>query len=155
MRDYPISQILVINGPGSFTTLRVVCLVINLYKTLNPSIKLYHITKTDLYHYLIDPSRPQQIYIYIGQRNNLRSYDLSTKQHTMIAKADLRPGFMIDDVSDEYTDSTDRVSLSVRDNMIAAIRNGKVVLANLEDIMEQVDVLHPHYLMEPNISVGK
>lgn len=48
----PREQVLVINGPGAFTTLRVGCLAINTLSHIHPSMVMYQITKPDLYTYL-------------------------------------------------------------------------------------------------------
>jgi hypothetical protein len=138
IQEHHITGIYVINWPGSFTTLRVVCLTINLYVSTHPGqIKLWHCTKTDLYDKLLPSLGLTQIAIYIGQRNNMRLYDLTTKTHSIVAKSDIDPNIPYDDVSDEYAGDHQcvRISLDV-----------------LPQVMTQVDILHPHYLMEPNIS---
>lgn len=54
----------------------------------------------------------------------------------MIAKTDLDPAIPFDDVSTEYAGDHECIRIPVE---------------LLPDIMTQVDILHPHYLMEPNI----
>jgi hypothetical protein len=92
------------------------------------------------------------MYVYIGQRNNMRLYDLTTQQHMMIAKSDMTDGLVIDDVSDEYNDSSHRIHLSVADDMITATRHDQLQSVYIYDSVQLVDMLHPHYLMEPNIT---
>lgn len=137
IQEYDITDVYVINWPGSFTTLRVVCLTINLYVSTHPGVvRLRHCTKTDLYDRLLPTLGLTQIAIYIGQRNNMRLYDTTTKSHMMIAKSDLDPGIPFDDVSVDYAGDHECIRIPVE---------------LLPDIMTQVDALHPHYLMEPNI----
>ena len=136
-----ITDIYVINWPGSFTTLRVVCLTINLYASTHPwQIKLRHSTKTDLYDKIWVWLGLSHIAMYIGQRNNMRIYDLTTKTHSIIPKSDIDPSIPYDDVSDSYAWDHQCV---------------RILLDDLPGVMQLVNILYPHYLMEPNISVSK
>lgn len=82
----------------------------------------------------------------------MRSYDLTTQQHVIIAKSDMIDGLVIDDVSDEYSDSPHRIHLSVADDTITATRHDQSQSVYIYDSVQLVDMLHPHYLMEPNIT---
>lgn len=154
MQEYPIDTICVINGPGSFTTLRVICLSINMYVSMNHNtrpVTLYHCTKTQLYHQLIPQSWSTRMAIYIGQRNNMRLYDFTTDEYVIMPRSDLPDAVMLDDVSDIYSDSSDRIQLWVEHDQISATRHGQTHTILIQDVMQQVDILHPHYLMQPNI----
>ena len=138
IQEHQITDIYVINWPGSFTTLRVVCLTINLYVSTHAwAIRLRHCTKTDLYDKLVVWLGLSQIAIYIGQRNNMWLYNLTTKNYNIIPKSDIDPHVPYDDVSDDYAGDHDCI---------------RIALDLLPTVMIQVDILHPHYLMEPNIS---
>ncbi len=147
IQEHDITDIYVINWPGSFTTLRVVCLTINLYVSTHPwaipphgdspLLRLRNCTKTDLYDRLLPSLGLTQIAIYIGQRNNMRLYELTTKTYTIVPKSDIYSDISYDDVSEEYAGDHQCV---------------RIPLDLLPQVMIQVDVLHPHYLMEPNIS---
>ena len=152
MQEHDISDIYVINWPGSFTTLRIICLVINLYVTIHPdTVRLHHCTKPQLYTALFADTDITKLYLFVGQRRNLWLYDITSQSHEMIAKADIESSIMMDDVSDEYADVHSHIVLSVEDNIVSISRLDQHSLVALSDVMESVDTLHPHYLMEPNI----
>ncbi|NOZ44145.1 MAG: hypothetical protein GXP45_03255 [bacterium] len=52
-RKYDFTRILLINGPGGFTNLRVGALVLNLLKTLHPKIEIYEMSKIDLFDFAV------------------------------------------------------------------------------------------------------
>ena len=157
MQEYPITDISVINGPWSFTTLRVICLCINMYVSMNRgdrSIQLHHCTKTDLYNQLLPKLEISQIAIYIGQRNNMWLYDITTKTHSVIVKTSIDQSIPYDDVSDSYADDHDRLDISIEsDNIIVTHQQQKASMW-LSGVFVSVDVLHPHYLMQPNIQAS-
>ena len=66
-REHPTDQILVLNGPGGFTNLRVGSLALNLLNALNKAkISFFSVTKLELYKYLVDCGElPGQGAIYL------------------------------------------------------------------------------------------
>jgi hypothetical protein len=89
----PREQVLVINGPGAFTTLRVACLSINTLAHIHPSIMMYQITKPELYQYLYTQWRIGSTWLmYIGQQKAIRTVDLSGYTETNYEKIPLIQG---------------------------------------------------------------
>lgn len=76
------SEILLINGPGGFTNLRVGTLAINLLKMLKKSpLQLYSISKIELYQkFFTAEYLPRYGIIYIGQKANLWLRDFLDNQ---------------------------------------------------------------------------
>jgi hypothetical protein len=86
IRDYRI-----INGPGSFTNLRVGCLLLNLLQSTTDEELVFHtIAKTDLYHFLYtEKILPRYVVMFIGQRKNCRWYDTSEQSYELLPIAAL------------------------------------------------------------------
>ncbi len=80
------AHIFVIHGPGSFTTLRIGCMVLNEINLLmNYTLRFWACSKPDLYAIAYKKwLLPQYGYIYIWQRQNVRKTDLSTMSHTKL-----------------------------------------------------------------------
>jgi len=90
------------------------------------SIQLHHCTKTDLYNQLLPKLEISQIAIYIGQRNNMWLYDITTKTHSVIVKTSIDQSIPYDDVSDSYADDHDRLDISIEsDNIIVTHQQQK------------------------------
>lgn len=85
-REHPTDQILVLNGPGGFTNLRVWSLALSLLNALTwAEINFYSITKIDLYMYLVDKGfLPSQWAIYLGQKHNVWRYDFTQSISTQL-----------------------------------------------------------------------
>ena len=84
------TEAFVINGPGSFTNLRISTLAFNMYNFLhNGKVTYYSIDKLSLYKKLYQQNiLPRIGYIYIGQRKNWRKIDLETMQHQVATDFD-------------------------------------------------------------------
>lgn len=77
---YRPAEIIVLNGPGSFTTLRIGCLTINVLKKYgkHPFV-LYDISKIDLYKAAYTAGiLAEKIAIYLGQQKQCRLLNLTT-----------------------------------------------------------------------------
>jgi len=83
-----IKKILVLNGPGGFTNLRVASLTINLLQRIEKdSLEIYDISKLDLYHFAIEKNiLPNLWAVYIWQRKTLRLYDFLEKNYKVVKK---------------------------------------------------------------------
>ena len=81
-----IRGVFIINGPGSFTNLRIVTLALNMYNFLHKGVAdFYTIDKISLYKKLYQNNIiPRSGYIYIGQRKNRRKIDLESMQHEVV-----------------------------------------------------------------------
>jgi len=113
---------------------------------MNPNtITIYECNKIQLYKYL-DVS---QIYLYIGQRNNVWKYDYIAQTSVIIPKSDLDPDILLDDVTSEYSDHP-QAKLTIDYNNIIITHHNKSCSVKLTNMMSQVSAIQPHYLMQPN-----
>lgn len=80
------SKVFIINGPGSFTNLRISTLAFNMYNFLEKNaLDFYSIDKLTLYKNLYKKKMIPQIgYIYIGQKKNRWRVNLHTMERTQI-----------------------------------------------------------------------
>lgn len=106
-RQSPTDQILVINGPGGFTNLRVGALALSLLNALTGAkIQFYSTTKINLYKYAVDHSDfPSQWAIYLGQKHNVWWYDFTQMISTQVRLESLPveedASYFLDFVSDK------------------------------------------------------
>jgi len=86
MQNSQSNKVFIINGPGSFTNLRIATLSLNMFNYLNNnSVDIYSIDKLTLYKKLYQKKLLPPIgYIYIGQKKNRRQIDLQTMEHSQI-----------------------------------------------------------------------
>lgn len=91
-----IAEAFIVNGPGSFTNLRIATLALNMYNFLhNGAATYYSIDKISLYKKLYQKNiLPRFGYIYIGQRKNWWKIDLETMQHEMVQDFDDESAFV-------------------------------------------------------------
>lgn len=84
----PPSDIYIINGPWSFTTIRTGTLVINtLIEHHKIPSNIFVCNKLSLFTTLRDHKLiPSQWYLRIGQKKNMRMYDIPERKTTIIAK---------------------------------------------------------------------
>lgn len=152
-------KIYVINGPGSFTNLRVWCLCINMFKSIsnynsNKEIEIYTIDKVKLYRALYDVWFIwSQGLVYIGQQKNGRSYDIG---NNVIEKTSLWE-------NDDH-DRIDEMSVYDNERMLRfSWNNEKLSVTHqwrsdffdpLTIGFEKVGLLVPNYMMEPNIQIA-
>ena len=82
-----IQDIFVCNGPGSFTTLRIGCICLNLIQLWRTwTLKFHSFNKIDLWHYLNDIwFFPSQWYMWIGQQHNIWDCNLLSKEYQKIS----------------------------------------------------------------------
>lgn len=81
-----IPSVFIINGPGSFTNLRICSLAFNMYNFLHGGqADYYSLDKLSLYKKLYQQNiLPRHGYIYIGQKKNRRKVDLDTMEHEVV-----------------------------------------------------------------------
>lgn len=172
--DFPSKrlEIYVINGPWSFTNLRVGCLVCNMitniYKhTKNIDIDLYDISKMDFYSTLYRADIvPRYGMIYIWQQKNYWKYDLDDMSWEKVGLTDyLHDGvinlsdlfdgdYFVDEVWDR--DFLHEIDIYLHeDNLIVLLDSKKHKLDMSALRWKKVEKLIPNYLLEPNIWTGK
>ena len=94
-----ITKVFVLNGPGSFTNIRIATLALNMYNFLhNGKAEYYSIDKLSLYKKLYERNiLPCIGYIFIGQRKNRRKVDLGSMYHEIIQITDHKAHFTINE----------------------------------------------------------
>jgi len=149
-------SIYVINGPGSFTNLRVWCLCLNMLKSISTynnhrEIEIYTIDKVKLFRALCNEwvIWPRGL-IYIGQQKNGRSYDIGSN---VIEKTLLWERDNYDRIDQMNASDDDRmISFSWNDEKLSVTYKWTLVFYDPLTIgFENVELLVPNYMMEPNI----
>ncbi len=166
-------QIHVINGPWSFTNLRVGCLVCNtivsIYKhTKNIQIELYDLSKMDFYSTLYNAGIVSRYgMIYIWQQKNYWKYDLDDMSWEKVNLSDYLHDGVIDlsDLFDNWNYRVDEVwdrdflhEIGIdlyEDKLIFSLDDSRYELDMSALGWKKVEKLIPNYLLEPNIWAGK
>lgn len=161
VQDHIWNEIYVINGPGSFTNLRIGCLVLNMLKDFIPDLKLYTIAKYDLYTRLYElwcvPSRGL---MYIGQQKNGRICDL--KEQTR-EKENIDPESIskwgnecwLDECSLWGSDYGIWITINNQNEFRISYAAKSYQYSPQELWFELVEALRPNYILQPNISQPK
>lgn len=168
-QDKNISEfsVYVLNGPGSFTNLRIGCLCVNMLKELmeiqGKKIHLYHQDKKNLYRILSQKGFLVSTGImYIGQRKNFWVGDLQSDTMQLKAVDErnasgffLGENFWIDSQGESLNiPSAHQLDFRHQEGGLQVIWNNQVFAAPREQLgFEEVDKLMPNYILEPNISV--
>lgn len=149
-------KIYVINGPWSFTNLRVWCLCLNMLKSISiyndhKEIEIYTIDKVKLFAALYHEGiiGPRGL-IYIGQQKNGRFYSIETN---IIEKTLLWERDNYDRIDEMNTcDDARMLRFGWSDEKLSVMYQWTTVYCNPLTLgFEKVDQLIPHYMMEPNI----
>lgn len=130
-------SIFLLNWPGGFTNLRVGTLCLNALDALFPNqIKIYNISKIQLYKFLFDQKfLPRIWYIYIWQKNNCRKYDFQTEKYETITKSEIQYewAYFLDFVhEDAYRENTE--------NMLKFNLIGEDIQINLLDKNKSISI---------------
>jgi hypothetical protein len=149
-------RICVINGPGSFTNLRVWCLCINMFKSISnynnhKEFGIYTIDKVKLFVALHHEGiiGPRGL-IYIGQQKNGRSYDIGSDVIEKTSLWDRDSYDRIDEMS--ACDDERMLRFSWNDEKLSVMNQWTSVFYDPLTIgFEKVELLVPNYMMEPNI----
>lgn len=153
------NTIYVINGPGSFTNLRVGCLCLNMLKDIvnykkDEVIQLTTIDKISLYTNL---NKEKIIWsrwlLYIGQQKNAWSLDCDLGAIDKVTLQDDASYERID-WYDGFPEDKRVVKFLLKDGVIEVYCDGNVHYCDpLELWFAKVDLLVPHYMIEPNITL--
>jgi len=83
---YDPKIIIVINGPWSFTQLRVACISLNMLRnTIAPNVEFLDISKIDLYKSFMNTGDlPAKGVIFMGQRKKMRVIELSNEETSVV-----------------------------------------------------------------------
>lgn len=91
LNTYSPSNVYVLNGPWSFTTLRVCCLALTLIQQQQKNMRnLFSSTKPDFFSHLANTQHnfPSLIGMTIWQKKNCRRYTCATQQYEKISLND-------------------------------------------------------------------
>ncbi|MFZ2150861.1 MAG: hypothetical protein WAZ12_03935 [Candidatus Absconditicoccaceae bacterium] len=156
-----IKDILVLNGPGGFTNLRVSTLCLNLLNTLEKdSIKIYDISKINLYNHLYDKNLiPRYGIIYIGQRKNIRLYDFQKQKYTTqtIEDTDLDSDYFLDQVYEKgyYGKLNDKLKIKINYKKIGLeiTYKSKIFQIKIKDLnLKPLKQIQPNYMIDPKMN---
>ncbi|AKH32684.1 hypothetical protein XF24_00343 [candidate division SR1 bacterium Aalborg_AAW-1] len=159
--EYRPTALYVINGPGSFTNLRVGALIANLMGSLSKgTLQLMTIDKISLFRYLyLQGILPISGYIYFGQRKNFRISHLENDDYSTYSKQNfadteaVRPDFFVDwFVGGDFPFFTERSQ-----EITIVFEEGRIMISyqdsrlDCTDIFLPVQKIDPIYGIEPNI----
>ncbi len=156
------NQIFVINGPGSFTNLRIGCLVLNMLKDFIPGLQLFTVPKSVLYTRLYESAAiPALGLMYIGQQKNYRICDLAAGSYekTLVDLEQLDTYFdgeyWVDTMTAFVSSASIAFQMSDTNQIIVSYNNTQTTHDPLELGFALVEAVAPNYILEPNISVPK
>lgn len=160
------SRVTVINGPGSFTNLRIATLALNTFNMLHDfSVDFVSIWKIDWYKNILVTSNQSLVtrycLMYIGQKKNFWVVDLSGQQS--VASSQLMEGVVklhVDDLK-EYVDKlgddwfVDEMVAEGKEMMDGIFGEGwyKMYIFREEELGDErsMKLLEPNYMIDANI----
>ena len=108
-QEAAFDEILLLNGPGGFTNLRVGTLMLNLLNTVNEyNIQIFSVDKLTMYGKLVAQGiLPHQGIIYLGQKHNVwlgefANGPITPQDCQMISLGELPGGAFLDELYDPY-----------------------------------------------------
>jgi len=150
-----ISSIFILNWPGSFTTLRIWSLTLNIINwLLNFKLNFYNISKLQFYKFFVDKNiLPSLGIIYIWQRKKARLYDFKKNNFEYIFYKNL------ENLHKDYF--VDKIySIKSHNKINFYLENGNLILkfkdnffkVNLNKLpFHQEKYIKPNYILKPNI----
>ena len=157
-RQHPTDQILVINGPGWFTNLRVGALALSLLNALVwVKIEFFSCNKIDMYAALVRHGiLPGQGALYLGQKHNVWRYDFTQMSSTQLRLESLpvkeNVPYFVDFVSDAqyWGDHVPyMVDIAVSDAGLLIVFCGRNYTLLFAEIMKNSSpVVVPQYFVE-------
>ena len=148
----PFSEVLLLNGPGGFTNLRVWTLCLNLLNSLlGNKIKIYNRTKVALYKYLYKKwIIPRYVIFFIWQRNNTWKYDLKSDKY-IVCPLDAVGDCTLDYVKSHYWKSNkNMIKFSIKESfLLIEIFKKKHKISLSEFKNKPVYHVNPEYMMNP------
>jgi hypothetical protein len=154
-------EILVLNWPWWFTNLRVATLCLNLLNTLQKDkIKIYDISKIDLYTYLYKNNLiPRHWIIYIWQRKNIRLYDFSKQKYITqtIEETNLDKDYFLDQVYEKWyhLHLNNKLAIKIKhtEYWLEITFKSKKTLIKLKDLkLKPLKQIQPDYMIDPKMN---
>ncbi len=162
LRRHDARKIIVLNGPGGFTNLRVGTLVLNILNRLllhdhNQGLELYTIGKLEIYQYAYQKGRlPPRGILYIGQQHNVWDTDLQTEISQKIRREeiDYDTELFLDRMHIPYRQQTTKmVRFQVQDDKLYLIyQDTSYDLTDKIATLPKSLMISPQYMIEPTIS---
>ncbi len=161
-KSHPVEMLVLLNGPGGFTNLRVGTLVINALNDLlthdtGTFIPIASITKIDLYSYAHHQGRlPRYGAIYIGQKHNIRLYDFKEHSHKQITLEEIphTDDLFLDFVHDTYRSSTEAmITFSMSNNTLVLHFKGEEYPIDMMHLRLPLTMsVAPEYMIQPTMN---
>ncbi|PJA48569.1 MAG: hypothetical protein CO170_02300 [candidate division SR1 bacterium CG_4_9_14_3_um_filter_40_9] len=173
-KQSPFQEILLLNGPGGFTNLRVGTLTLNLLNKLlgakvqrckgakeslstyqtYPPIRLFSITKLDFYTYLFKKGLlSSKGVIYIGQKDNVRLYDAKKKTYSQIKLDTIKKdsNLFFDFTKEDYRgeNTSNMISFHMKEKGLEVQRKKKSMIVTIKDLgIKAQTQAKPEYMIE-------
>lgn len=165
-RSYLPDVIYVLNGPGSFTNLRVGALIVNTLLLLSHSVVLKSVDKLALYGCVVSQwLLPRYGYIFMWQRKNVWYYDFENSTYLVLSKSEIaahiqhntqdgQDSFFVDlfvgaDFADFFQWHPLMVNFLFCEGEVLVSFCGKE--CGVSDFFLSNKKMDPYYAMEPNI----
>lgn len=159
-----IDKIYVLNGPWSFTSLRISTLCLNVLNFLyNDKISFYSISKIDFYKKIfLKWYLPKNWIIFIGQKKNLWKYDFSKDEYELVSW-EFKTNEMSSDFpgidNSEYFLDIFSFDWNI-ENQLSFLSHNKIIFKWKEIMIDwdefnlaSVKSLQPNYIIWPNVTV--
>lgn len=161
-QKHPVETLILLNGPGGFTNLRVGTLTINTLNTIlehdtGTFIPIASLTKIQLYTYAYHQGwLPRYGVLYIGQKHNVWLYDFEQETYEQIQLDEIHysDDIFLDFVHDDYWTTTE--------HMISFSMNNNTLYLHYRDESHEISIsqLHipltmtvqPQYLIDPTMN---
>lgn len=163
-KEKNLTEILVLNGPWGFTNLRVGCLALNLLKTLKKGqLSFFSLSKIELYqHFYRRAWISRYGAIYIGQKSNVRLRDFEenklispVKKDQLSALSSEYEGLFVDQVyeRDYFDEALPSLDYTFEQQGLSLYFKGETYhLPRADFAPQEVEMLHPNYMIEPNVN---
>ncbi len=161
-KTHPVETLLLLNGPGGFTNLRVWTLAINMLNSLlehdtGTFIPIASITKMDFYAYAHQQGRlPRYGIIYIGQKHNVWLCDFQEHTHKQITLEEVNysDDLFLDWVHDPYWPNTEHmISFSMNNNTLYLQYNNDSHALQLPNLRIPLTMtVQPEYMIQPTMN---
>lgn len=161
-QSHPVETIVLLNGPGGFTNLRVGTLSLNMLNTLLEHdtwtfIPIASITKINLYTFAYKQWwLPRYGILYIWQKHNVRWYDFQEQTHKQITLEEIQysDDLFLDFVRDPYWQTTEAmISFSMSNNSLYLIYKGESHEIPIKELhLPSTMTVEPQYLIEPTMN---
>ncbi len=150
-------NIYIINGPWSFTNLRIWTLTLNTLNFIqNFKLNFYNIGKINFFKYFVEQNiLPSKGIIFIWQKKNAWLYNFKENGYQIIKYdqiKNIKDDFFIDDIED-FTHAN-KIQINYKqDQIIITFKNQNYKLSSedFKKISQKTHILKPNYLIQPNI----